>query len=158
MPWTGFLATISDSAEPEWSFIFPGSSSLPWIGVDGLRSARCTREENDVSLFFWKNIVLTDHGKPLSSAFGKGGLHFFDLNCYWDVKNPEFQFSEKSFDEWKALGQDRHSIIADPLFENAEVRDFRLKLGFQPIDPAQPGLYGPEEWVTRPRNNPQAPK
>ncbi|MBI4559685.1 MAG: right-handed parallel beta-helix repeat-containing protein [Candidatus Hydrogenedentes bacterium] len=116
-----------------------------------------TREENHISLFFWKNIVLTDHGKPLSSAFAKGGLHFFDLNCYWDVKTPEFQFSEKSFDEWKALGQDRHSIIADPLFENAEARDFRLKpdspalkLGFQPIDPTQPGLYGPEPWVSLP--------
>jgi hypothetical protein len=47
----------------------------------------------------------------------------------------------KSFSEWKSSGQDRGSIIADPLFVNAGNFDFRLpsespalKTGFRQID------------------------
>jgi len=46
-----------------------------------------------------------------------------------------------SFAEWKARGQDTHSLIADPWFADPSRGDFSLKpgspafsIGFKPID------------------------
>jgi len=52
------------------------------------------------------------------------------------------------WESWQALGMDRHSLVADPLFVNADKDDYRLrkespafKLGFQPIPVAKIGPY-----------------
>jgi hypothetical protein len=52
---------------------------------------------------------------------------------------------------WQSLGMDRHSVIADPLFEDAAKGDYRLKpgspafkLGFQPIPVEKIGPYASE--------------
>ena len=49
---------------------------------------------------------------------------------------------------WQANGLDRHSLVADPLFENPAKDDFRLKanspalrLGFEPIPFEKMGPY-----------------
>jgi len=49
---------------------------------------------------------------------------------------------------WQALGMDRHSLIADPLFLNAAKDDYRLrsdspafKLGFKRIPVEKIGCY-----------------
>ena len=51
--------------------------------------------------------------------------------------------------QWKKLGYDHHTVIADPLFVDAERDDYTLrpdspalKLGFQPIDTK---VIGPRE-------------
>jgi parallel beta-helix repeat protein len=66
----------------------------------------------------------------------------------------------ESLDEWaswQALGMDRHSVIADPLFVNAAKDDYRLqpgspafKLGFQPIPVEKIGPYLDELRATWP--------
>jgi hypothetical protein len=66
----------------------------------------------------------------------------------------------ESLDEWaswQALGMDRHSLIADPLFVDAAKDDYRLqpnspafKLGFQPIPVEQIGPYRDELRATWP--------
>jgi hypothetical protein len=55
------------------------------------------------------------------------------------------------WESWKAQGWDQHSIIADPLFENWEKDDYRLKkdspafkLGFQQIPVGKIGQYDSE--------------
>ena len=56
-----------------------------------------------------------------------------------------------TFEQWqKDRGQDQHSVIADPLFENPKQDDFRLKpnspamqVGFQPFDYTQAGRQTP---------------
>ena len=55
------------------------------------------------------------------------------------------------WESWQATGQDQHSIVADPLFVNAEKDDYRLKpespafkLGFQPIPVERIGPYQDE--------------
>lgn len=122
-----------------------------------------SREEDHISFFFERNIVIFDNGRPLGSTW-KNGNFKLDFNCWWDTSNPNFTFAiggdqKKTFAEWQAAGNDTHSLIADPLFENAAARDFRLKpdspaitkLGFQPIDISTAGLYGDAEWVEGPK-------
>ena len=55
----------------------------------------------------------------------------------------------ETFEDWKKLGFDTHSIIADPLFVDPENDDYSLKpespafkLGFKPIDLSRVGLRG----------------
>lgn len=56
-----------------------------------------------------------------------------------------------SWEEWRATGQDAHSIFADPMFVDPENHDYRLKpespalkLGFKPIPFEQIGPYEDE--------------
>lgn len=105
-----------------------------------------TRAEDHLSLTFERNIVIFDSGELLGSNW-TGENFKLDYNLYWDTRAKEFRFKDWSWDEWQAKGQDVHSIIADPLFENAAKYDFRLKedspafkLGFNPIDISKVGI------------------
>lgn len=116
-----------------------------------------SRQEEHISFFFERNIVLFNNGKLLGSNWSNGNFRNFQ-NCYWDTSNAPIAFAGKTLEQWQAEGQDVHSVIADPMFENVEARDFRLKpdspaiqLGFQPIDISRAGLYGDEEWVNKPK-------
>jgi hypothetical protein len=68
--------------------------------------------------------------------------HFvIDHNLYWREGGGDLKFGNRKFTEWQALGFDKESVVADPLFVNAAKADFRLKpgspaekIGFQPID------------------------
>ena len=77
----------------------------------------------------------------------------FKDNLYWRVDGKSFDFDGKSWDEWRAQGRDAGSLIADPLFVDAERRDFRLKpgspaekIGFKSIDFSQCGVQGLMAW------------
>ncbi|MCX5757449.1 MAG: right-handed parallel beta-helix repeat-containing protein, partial [Candidatus Hydrogenedentes bacterium] len=115
-----------------------------------------SRPEAHISFFFERNIVLFNNGQLLGSNWSNDNF-YLDKNCYWDASGDDFDFAGHEFDEWKALGHDVHSVIADPLFENAAGLDFRLKpnspalaVGFVPIDLSLTGLYGEPEWTAKP--------
>jgi len=70
----------------------------------------------------------------------------FDDNLYWSVSGLPVHFGKLNLGQWQALGQDRKSIVADPLFVNPEKGDFRLKpaspalqMGFEPWDLSEVG-------------------
>jgi hypothetical protein len=70
----------------------------------------------------------------------------FDRNLYWNASGAPVLFGGRSLAEWRALGQDRNSLIADPLFVDATQGDFRLragspagKVGFEPWDLSKVG-------------------
>lgn len=117
-----------------------------------------TRNEKHRSFVFERNIVFFDRGKLLGSNWkGNVGNFLLDYNLYWDASGREVTFAGKSFSQWRAAGQDVHSIIADPLFLDPYNYDFRLKpqspafrLGFEPIDMRAVGLQGPREWTDLP--------
>jgi hypothetical protein len=65
----------------------------------------------------------------------------FDHNLYWNASGKPALFGKKSLAEWQAIGQDKNSLIADPLFVAPERGDFRLcprtpaaQIGFEPWD------------------------
>ncbi|MFN0165467.1 MAG: right-handed parallel beta-helix repeat-containing protein [Bryobacteraceae bacterium] len=104
-----------------------------------------TRLEPHVSFFFERNIVLFDQGRLLGSNWTGDKFHM-NRNVYYDLRGGEMRFAGKSFEAWQAAGQDRASLIADPLFVNPAAGDFRLrkdspafKTGFQPIDVSRVG-------------------
>ncbi|MBI4878029.1 MAG: right-handed parallel beta-helix repeat-containing protein [Acidobacteria bacterium] len=99
-----------------------------------------TRAEPHLSFTFTGNIVYFDQGRLLGSNW-TGEQFKMDRNLYFDARSTEVRFAGKSLEEWRAAGQDRASIVADPLFVNPAKFDFRLrpgspaaKIGFKPID------------------------
>ena len=101
-----------------------------------------TRAETHLSFTAERNIVLLD-GAPLlgSNWSGTTANYLLNKNLYWDVSGGELEFDYKSFKEWQKSGQDKESIIADPLFADPAKGDFTLKpgspaekTGFKPID------------------------
>ncbi len=99
-----------------------------------------TRAEQHVSFRFEGNIVYFDQGRLLGSNWADDQYRL-DGNIYFDTRSPGISFAGLPLAEWRARGQDEHSIIADPLFVNPARFDFRLrpdspalKMGFRQID------------------------
>ncbi|MDD5674667.1 MAG: right-handed parallel beta-helix repeat-containing protein [Chitinivibrionales bacterium] len=70
-----------------------------------------------------------------------------DYNVYYNP-NGALSFLGNSFANWQTLGEDQHSVVADPLFVNPNSYDFNLQqnspayqLGFKAIDISAVGLY-----------------
>ncbi len=97
-----------------------------------------------------------------------------DYNVYWHTSGEPPHFLGFTWDEWREQEgiediwytprMDPHSRFDDPLFVDAEARNFRLKsdspalkLGFRPLDYDAPGLYGPEQWTSLPERHPPLP-
>ena len=109
---------------------------------------RYTRLEPHRGFTFERNILLTK-GQPIwSSSCGpeqEATRMICDLNLFWDVSGarPFFEVGGKrmALKQWRELGYDRHSIVADPMFVDLAGRDLELKpespaitrLGFRPI-------------------------
>jgi hypothetical protein len=113
-----------------------------------------TRAEPHLSFTFENNIVVWDKGTLLGYGGWKGGARV-DLrnNLYWRLGGQPFDFAGKSWEEWRAGGRDSGSIIADPLFVDAQGRNFALhpgspasQIGFRPFDFTQAGVDGSEDW------------
>lgn len=118
---------------------------------------------------FRRNLVLLTQGRLLV-PYGERSLNErvathqspgdWDDNVYWDTNGAnKLRFYQRNFADWQALGLDRHSLVADPQFANVSAHDFRLdsaspalKLGFQPWDFNQAGLYGDPAWANQVRH------
>lgn len=113
-----------------------------------------TRVEPHLSFTFERNIVYWDQGQLLGySGWGNGAKVVLRNNLYWRAGGQPFDFVGKTWEQWRAAGNDRDSLIADPLFVAADKRDFRLrpgspaaKIGFKPFDLSQAGVYGDKAW------------
>jgi hypothetical protein len=114
-----------------------------------------TREEAHSSFDFEHNIVYCTNPQVLGGNWSNNNYRL-ERNVYWNANGPELQFAGMDFRQWQAEGRDLQSIVADPLFEDPEHGDFRLKkespalrLGFHPIKTDKIGLYGAKEWVEK---------
>ena len=113
-----------------------------------------TRAEPHLSFTFEHNLVYWDEGRLLGYGGWKNGAKVaLRNNLYWRAEGKPFDFAGKSFADWQAAGNDADSIIADPMFVDAQARDFRLrpespaeKLGFKPFDFTRAGVQGDAAW------------
>lgn len=120
---------------------------------------RRSRDEQHLSFTVERNILYYDRAPLLGGNWGFADGYRFDANCYWHVGGEPPMFpGNLSFDQWRAKGQDRRSIVADPRFVDPSQGDFRLKddspalrLGYRPIDMDSFGLIGEPDWTERPR-------
>ena len=124
---------------------------------------RLSRAEEHLSFTFERNIVISD-GQAMFEGGGHAPLEsrkfHSDLNLFWDVSgraplsvNTTWNADAKTvvtdsftLEQWQALGQDTHSIVADPKCKDLEHFDFTLAedspalaLGFKPIDMSDVG-------------------
>lgn len=91
-----------------------------------------------------RNLIYYKEGKAIGTyGIGNSGPNVcaFDHNVYWNASGKPVLFGTKSFSEWQAAGQDKDSLIADPLFVEPDKGDFRLgqgspaaKIGFESWD------------------------
>ncbi|MBI3922301.1 MAG: right-handed parallel beta-helix repeat-containing protein, partial [Armatimonadetes bacterium] len=123
------------------------------LGRDG--QVYLGRQDMNSSLTFERNIVYYTEG----TLFTRDSKLTADNNVYWNASGEPVTFlNEESLEDWRKRGVDEHAVIADPLFVDPKNGDFRLKpdspalkLGFQPIDVSQAGLYGASSWTNLPK-------
>ena len=106
-----------------------------------------------------RNIICYSNPNAALYSFGYGGKAEkslpmeSDYNLLFHTNGKDFVIrglpGVETFEDWKKLGFDTHSIIADPLFVDPENDDYSLKpespafkLGFKPIDVSRVGLRG----------------
>jgi hypothetical protein len=104
-----------------------------------------SRVEDHQSFIFHHNIVLWERG-PLLHGNWQQVQASFDYNLYWRLGGKPFDFAGRTLKQWQALGQDLHSLVADPHFANPRAGDFSLQpgspalsIGFKPFDLSRVG-------------------
>lgn len=113
---------------------------------------------------FRRNIVY--YRDPKAHLFKLRDVPFshneWDANVYWHRGRPvrllvKGTAEESDWEAWQELGEDRHALVADPLFMDPEKDDYRLrpdspalKLGFEPIPIEKIGPYQDERRASWP--------
>lgn len=120
-----------------------------------------TRYEEHLSYTFTNNIIYFDSG-DLAGINWKGANMVSDRNCFWDTRSADLSFQGVPMADWRAAGKDVHSVVADPGFVDVGNYDFRLKnrrvarkIGFEPFDYSEAGVYGSEEWREKAKLDPE---
>jgi hypothetical protein len=128
------------------------------LAFSRLHQVQATRVEPHRSFSFERNIVVWETGPALAGPWDKLNVETKN-NVYWNVAGAAVAFAGKPLPEWQAQGREAGSIVADPLFEDAARRDFRLKpgspalaAGFKPFDPSKAGVYGDPAWISLARS------
>ncbi|MGD9495819.1 MAG: right-handed parallel beta-helix repeat-containing protein, partial [Armatimonadota bacterium] len=122
------------------------------------------RAEEHISFFFERNIVLSAHPDVLGGRWDDAQHYVMDRNLYWCTSGEPVLFGGRTLQRWRELGNDVHSIIANPDFRAPERGDFTLaedspasRIGFEPISMEGIGLYGDRAWVSLPQRFEQRP-
>lgn len=129
------------------------------FALNKLSQLQLTKVEGHLSFSFVNNIVYFEEGLLYMDMIKDAWLNaqtVIDYNCFWDVRAKKPDFHDMSFSEWRKLGKDKHSIIADPAFVNPKSFDFRLQntrvanqIGFKPFDYSKAGVYGERDWMKK---------
>lgn len=112
-----------------------------------------SRPEEHNSFNFENNLVLWKSG-PLLTGNWRNLFMTTRNNLYWNTGGEPVRFHEFTLEQWQEKGQEKGSLIADPLFVDPENGDFTLKpgspaskIGFKPFDYTKAGVYGDPKWV-----------
>jgi hypothetical protein len=125
------------------------------LAFSKLYQVQATRIEEHLSFTFENNIVYWKTGSLLAGPWDRIRLVMKD-NCYWNAADDEVTFVSMDLKTWRDRGQDKNSIIADPLFVDPDNFNFQLKenspalkVGFKPFDYSKAGVYGKSEWIQK---------
>ncbi|MCX7044803.1 MAG: right-handed parallel beta-helix repeat-containing protein [Candidatus Sumerlaeota bacterium] len=128
-----------------------------------LQQIEMTRSEPHLSFTFEKNIVYWSGETPLLKGAWDKAQYTTRDNFYYAASG-KANFLGKSLEAWQALGRELGTVFADPMFVNAEARDFHLrpespaiKAGFKPFDPSEAGVYGDAAWIAKAKQATFAP-
>ncbi|HQG48323.1 MAG TPA: right-handed parallel beta-helix repeat-containing protein [Sedimentisphaerales bacterium] len=120
-----------------------------------MHQIQATRVEEHLSFTFEKNLVFWETGPLLAGPWTQLKVNM-DNNCYWNAAGKDVTFVGMSLEQWRQKGHDLHSVIADPGFVDTKNLDFRLKpdspafkIGFEPFDYTQAGVYGDPAWTAK---------
>lgn len=107
---------------------------------------RCYKKDFSKGNVFEHNVSWCD-SENLADEPWDTSLMSCRSNLYWNFTGKPVLFKTKTFAQWQAGGQDIGSVYADPLFQNPERGDFRLKknspvpsIGFEMPDVSLAGL------------------
>jgi hypothetical protein len=87
-----------------------------------------SRIEEHRSFTFERNVVLWDKGPLFAGNWSKLNVAFAN-NLYWWGSGADFKFGPHALEQWKKLGMDQDSLIADPLLVDPAKGDFGLRDG-----------------------------
>ncbi len=99
------------------------------------------REDLSGALTFERNVVSWTEGRCTSRRKARPDFRF-DHNLYWTTGDEPLLFADdRTWDQWRELGNDLHSVVEEPGFKDPAKGDFTListaaveKIGFQPFD------------------------
>ena len=143
-------APIVYTAAPGERVVLSGGRRLKggrWEQANGIKAWVVDIPEVKQGTWRFRQLFVSGERRPRTRLPKQGensgtNLCVFDENLYWNVSGKPVLFGNKSLAEWRALGQDRHSVIADPLFVDAAHGEFRLR----PRSPA--ARIGFRDWDT----------
>ena len=114
------------------------------IAFDESSQIARTRHEEHRSFTFERNIVYWDRGALLRGNWNAN--YVIDHNLYGNAGKQPLRFGDLTWEQWRAKGNDTHSVVADPGFVAPRKGDFRLradspaaKIGFRPWDLTKAG-------------------
>jgi hypothetical protein len=125
------------------------------LAYSKLYQLQATRVEDHLSFTLENNIVYYDTGVLLDGRWNEV-RHISRNNCYFHAGGEKVDFLGKSLEQWQDAGHEEGSTIADPKFADPGQGDFHvaadspaLKIGFQPFDYDQAGVYGDPSWIRK---------
>ncbi|OHT09869.1 hypothetical protein TRFO_04403 [Tritrichomonas foetus] len=91
-----------------------------------------TRDDHDIMSFHNNILYLGENdGEVASGSFTENSKLHFENNLYWredkTSDDANLRFYGLSYDEWRGIGYDQNSFVADPLFTDPKKRDFSFK-------------------------------
>lgn len=95
-----------------------------------------SRPEEHLSFTLERNIILYDssEGQTLLHGSWKNQFTALDRNLYWNLDSETgVTFADMSLEQWRKLGKDVESIVADPCFVDAKAGDFRFTEASKPV-------------------------
>lgn len=98
----------------------------------GEGTVRRSREEDHRSFAFVGNVVISDTPRLLGGAF-KNGQYLFEKNLYFAPQPDRATWAGLDWKAWQARGQDRDSVVADPLL----IDSTHPERGLRPNSPAE---------------------
>jgi hypothetical protein len=128
-----------------------GETNMVWNNIFAFgrdQQVQRSRAEPHLSFSFETNIVYFDSGALLAGDWS-GTNYQMDWNVYFDARYDakEMTFGNISMEKWHEHGNDRNSILANPVFVAPKEKDFRLqpnspalKIRFCPISLTQIGV------------------